>query len=349
MILLLQSYQSPYAMSNDGGTYKELVKRFGGELVPVFKKADTVRSYNLKETIQFAWKANKMLKSGDVLFGWGAHVTVFTLLFNTLLGGDVKFLSQNLIVECENRKYSGNLKRWIMSKLMFNLYKWALGRKNFFVTVNSEQLPDYYCKYFYCKKEKFSTVYDAMYLYPQDFDCLKKRKDDRTPYVFFGGKAARDVKTFTEVVKLLPNVRFKAVIPSGMVLPEMKSLKNLEVRSDIPMDDFNRIMCMSSVVCIPLNSMRPCGLSVMQKGILMQLPIVSTETPSMRIIIPDDNYGYLLSMGDAKGLANKVESLLNDKSLSSRICDNALKRFDKLFTPQAVGMQLADVIDKIRK
>ena len=81
----------------------------------------------------------------------------------------------------------------------------------------------------------------------------------------------------------------------------------------------------------------------------MRLPIVSTNTPSMRIIIPDDNYGYLLFMRDAKGLANKVEKLLNDKNLSSRICENALKRFDKLFTPHAVGMQLADVIDKIRK
>ena len=100
----------------------------------------------------------------------------------------------------------------------------------------------------------------------------------------------------------------KLVIPSGMVLSEMKSLKNLEVRCNIPKDESNRIMCMSSVVCIPLSSMRPCGLSVMQKGILMQLPIVSTDTPSMRIIIPDDNYGYLLSMGDAKGLANKVET-----------------------------------------
>ena len=46
----------------------------------------------------------------------------------------------------------------------------------------------------------------------------------------------------------------------------MKSLENLEVMCDMSMDEFNRVMCMPSVVCSPLNRMRSCGLSVMQKG-----------------------------------------------------------------------------------
>lgn len=227
-----------------------------------------------------------------------------------------------------------------------SLYKWALNRKCFFATVNSEALIDYYNSYFKCGKEKFFLVYDAMTLTSEESMTICRRDTYREPYIFFGGKAFRDVDTFCKIVKLLPKIRFKAVILKAMITPEMKNLKNLEVLHDIDRDKFNNILCNASLCCIPLSATIPCGLSVMQKAMLMGIPIISTDTPSMKTIIPNDDYGFLLSRGDSKGMASKIITLLNNKELYDKIVENGHKRMMK-FSPENVGKQLIDVLDNL--
>lgn len=53
----------------------------------------------------------------------------------------------------------------------------------------------------------------------------------------------------------------------------------------------------------------------MQKAIMLHTPIVSTDTFSMRTIVPDDSCGYLLPMGDVEGLRSKLTVLLADEKI----------------------------------
>lgn len=147
-----------------------------------------------------------------------------------------------------------------------------------------------------------------------------------------------------EVVKALPDVHFKCVFLKNMILPEMHGLKNLEIFTDIPKKDFYEVLNNATVCCIPLNSKAPCGLYVMQHAILLNIPIVSTETFSMRTIIPNDECGYLLPMGDVDGLSQRVMQLMNDEGLRKALTKNALRSFDK-FSPENVGKQLCDAIE----
>lgn len=168
------------------------------------------------------------------------------------------------------------------------------------------------------------------------------------PYVFFGGKAFRDIKTFIKIVKLLPAVQFKAVILKNMIMPEMNNLNNLEVYHDLNTEEFYNILNDASVCCIPLKASIPCGLFVMQHAILMNVPIVATDTMSMRTIIPDDTHGFLLPRGDAEGMAEKIELILRDDKIRKVITYNAKENM-KNMTPDAVGKQICDVLDEIIK
>ena len=86
----------------------------------------------------------------------------------------------------------------------------------------------------------------------------------------------------------------------------------------------------------------------MQHAILMRIPIVSTETFSMRTIVPDDNHGFLMKRGDATGIAKKIEMLLNNRDLCEKIVNNAKDNM-KNMTPDAVGNQICNVLDEINK
>ena len=151
-----------------------------------------------------------------------------------------------------------------------------------------------------------------------------------------------------EIVKALPDVHFKCVFLREAVVPEMYELKNLEVYTDVPKKEFYEILNNATVCCIPLKSKAPCGLYVMQHAILLNIPIVSTETFSMRTIVPNDECGYLMPMGDVKGMAEKVRILIDDKDLRKRLSHNALLNFDK-FSPENVGKQLCNAIDNYLK
>ena len=84
----------------------------------------------------------------------------------------------------------------------------------------------------------------------------------------------------------------------------------------------------------------------MQHAILMEIPIISTITMSLRTIVPDDNHGFLLQRGNAKGMAEKIELLLSNKDVRSHIVCNAKDNM-KNMTPEAVGKQICEVLDKV--
>ena len=333
-MILIQSYTAPSEMHP-----KSLFEKFD-DIKVVFSKSDVPGALGIKKILWLALKSNLVSKRGELIFGWGGPVALYAWAIGNLLCLKRKYYSQNLIFREES-------KASLKGKFVYWLYKKALQSKNFAMTVNSEQLVDYYSNMFGCHKDRFSVVYDGMSL-NEDEQNMRKNPQSQ-PYVFGGGgKAARDIKSFMEIVKALPDVHFKCVFLREAVVPEMYELKNLEVYTDVPKKEFYEILNNATVCCIPLKSKAPCGLYVMQHAILLNIPIVSTETFSMRTIVPNDECGYLMPMGDVKGMAEKVRILIDDKDLRKRLSHNALLNFDK-FSPENVGKQLCNAIDNYLK
>lgn len=337
MIRFIQSYAAPDSIG-ESTIFKMVQKHFDGQVVPVPFYDKKVRLLSSKECREFGFKNCDEANNGDILFGWGTDIVLYSWLKNKIWGGKkLNFVSQNLIFNPEGMNIKQRVRYW--------MYRLALKDKRFSVTVNSPVLVDFYAKLFHCSKNKFHVVYDSMSLSESESQMIRNR-DITEPYVFFGGKAYRDVETFVKIVKLLPNVKFKAVILKNMIIPEMKRLKNLEVFHDLESSEFYRILNNSSVCCIPLKASIPCGLFVMQHAILMDIPIVATETMSMRTIVPDDNHGFLLHRGDAKGMAEKIELILDNENIRNKITSRAKENM-KNMTPEAVGRQICDTLDKV--
>lgn len=342
MLIFGQSYASPQSMA-DSTIYKKIFAHFKGDVKLVSLFAKRTRNLTKREEVKLGYHCYKLAKNNDILFGWGGDLCLFAWLIGLFGNKKITYLSQNLIINPEISHVR------LHRRIRFYLYKIALKSKSFMVTVNAPGLSQFYSNIFNCSPQKFYVVYDSMSLSEEETGLLHAQKalDKKDPYVFFGGKSFRDIPTFLQVVRLLPNVKFKAVILKDMILPEMAQLKNLEVLHDLEINEFYRILSNATVCCIPLKANVPCGLYVMQHAILMGIPIVSTETPSMRTIIPNDDYGFLLPREDSFGMANKVENLLHDEDLIRKVTSAAKINMEK-FTPESVAEQLCDVIDTIK-
>jgi hypothetical protein len=88
------------------------------------------------------------------MFGWGGDLCLYAWLRGIFGVKKVKYLSQNLIFNPEDTS--------LKQRIRGLLYRIAFKSKNFFATVNSPELKEFYAKTFHCSKDKFYTVLDAM-------------------------------------------------------------------------------------------------------------------------------------------------------------------------------------------
>lgn len=341
-MILIQSYSSPAEMTSDKAFFAEL-KKLLPNLRLLFKKSENTKELRIYQFLWLALKANFMPNHDRTIIGWGGDVCLYSWLVGRLLLFERNYLTQNMIID---QKMS---EKGLKNKIRFYLYRKALSSKNFFATVNAPELIDYYADMFGCDRDRFKVVHDHMTLSDKDVSILHGRPDKTSStdgYVFCGGKASRDINTFLDIVELNPDIRFKCVFPSDLVTERMKGLSNLEVSQNLTKEEFNRILGNASICCIPLKSQSPCGLLVMQHAAMMGIPIVSTETFSMRTVVPDDNHGFLFPMGDAEGMAECVRRLMMSPELQEKIGAKS-RNHAKRFEPATVALELSSAINEV--
>ncbi|MBR2153585.1 MAG: glycosyltransferase [Bacteroidaceae bacterium] len=320
-----------------GPLFQTVKKNFTGRVTPYFLTESVKTKMPLKQRCTLIWKAVSKSKPGDLIILWGPGSILMYILTRFLFRKRfVMFV--NLIFNPERMKHSKK------SKLLYLMYKDAFQSKYYYANVNGEGLEQMYAQLFHCKTDRFPIVYDSLEL-SKDLQIISQQPKSEV-YVFAGGRAERDVAAFTEIVKQMPDVQFKCVFNKDMIVEEMRTLPNLKIYSDVSFDTFYEILGRASYCCIPLKSAAPCGLVVMQRAALMGIPIVSTETYSMRTIIPDDNYGFLLPRNDIEGMVKKLRLLMENPQISMSI-KNAIHNRMNLFTHQKVGEQIAEAVKYI--
>lgn len=297
------------------------------------------RPFSTKELLRQMLHVIFHSKKRDCLFVFGGEEGIKLWFLSRLLFRPRMVLTHNLIFDPERIRYSkiGRIKKW--------MYKTAFKSKSFFATLNSSGLIPIYSELFSCEKECFFVVNDSMEITDEMLDLSKKDKIER--YVFCGGKAYRDIECFVRVVENLPSVNFIGIFKKDMITKKMYSLKNLKVLHDVDLETFNKYLCEATVCCIPLKSISPCGLLVMQQAALMGVPIVSTETPSMRTVVPNSTCGFLFPQGKDKLMASAIEQILCSESLYKSIGNNAKKNMAN-YTPDKIALQLIEAIDCVK-
>ena len=340
MLHFVQSYVSTQRMGCDDTVYAKLVERFKN-LNWIGLIGPKVRLLSKKEMLTLGYRAVMQSKKTDLIFCWNGETALYTWFISKLLFRPRNILGQNLIINPERFKSKA-------TRLRRELYKMALNGHNFHVTVNSPQMVDFYDKIFQCGRDRFNVVYDSMTLIPEEkkYQTLDDKKEF---YIFGGGKEERDIECFLRIAKKMPHVKFKGVYLKEQMPAHVEQLPNLEIYNNIPKEQFYDILGNASICLMPLKAETPCGLSVVQKAMLMGVNIVGTNTPSMRSLVPDDTYGFLCNRGDDEHLMAGIQRIIDDEPLRKSMRKKAMDFCIKMFSPEEIAMQICKTIEKYYK
>ena len=160
------------------------------------------------------------------------------------------------------------------NKLVSCLYKAALTSKNFKASVTSKQYGEWLNRKL-STNVKFTLIHDVYhdsYEYGREVSVNPKS-------VFCGGNNGRDWNFIIEVAHTMPDVKFNIVMPYNVYLNySSKFSDNMNVRYDIPYDEFMKELCSSAIVCLPLDTQAPAGLIVMFQAAANMKAIITTRT-----------------------------------------------------------------------
>jgi glycosyltransferase involved in cell wall biosynthesis len=141
-------------------------------------------------------------------------------------------------------------------------------------------------------------------------------------YVYAAGTAHRDWKTFERAVEI---AGVRAVVATNADVTGVENVGHLSPSSG------RVLLAGCSVVAVPIeDTMLPAGPLVILDALAAGKPVVATDVNGTRDYVQDGLTGYLVAPGDARGMAERLASLLADADTRGRMGEAALKLADSL-------------------
>ncbi len=109
----------------------------------------------------------------------------------------------------------------------------------------------------------------------------------------------------------------------------------LGVRDDVP-----DLLCGSDVFVLPSRWEGIAG--VLLEAMALEVPIVASDLPPLREVVPDDGFGRLIPPGHADRLAGAVVATLTDHAGSTERAKRAHERFLERFTMERVTDEMVE-------
>lgn len=207
-------------------------------------------------------------KKNDCIICWFDFQGVLCFWF-------AKFFFKKRTICCVNVMLKD--KKTLKNKVVSFLYKKTLQSANVRASVTSHSYGDWLNKKLDIQK-KYYLIHDVYRdIYRIKSPCLEKKQ------VFIGGVNGRDWAFAFELAKKMKDVNFCIILPTKIrkFLVNDK-YDNLETFSDIPLTEFERHLCESSLVCLPLDSEAPSGLIVLFRAAANDKMVFITETASSK-------------------------------------------------------------------
>jgi glycosyltransferase involved in cell wall biosynthesis len=112
-----------------------------------------------------------------------------------------------------------------------------------------------------------------------------------------------------------------------------RRVRFLGVRDDVP-----DLLCGSDVFVLPSRWEGIAG--VLLEAMALEVPIVASDLPPLREVVPDDRFGRLIPPDHADGLAGAVVATLTDHVGSAERAKRARERFLERFTMERVTEEM---------
>lgn len=207
----------------------------------------------------------------------------------------------------------------LRNRMVSHMYKISLSSDNFRASVTSKEYGEWLNNKL-CINVKYTLVHDV---YHDSYEYGKK-VDTNPKSVFCGGNNGRDWNFIIKIAQAMPDVKFNIVMPRSVYMKYCSMFgANMNVRYDIPYDEFMAELCSSSIVCLPLDTEAPAGLIVMFQAAANMKPIITTRTVTTSEYI-NEKRGIAIR-NDLSLWVSAIRFYLNNKSIATQNAINMKK------------------------
>ena len=184
-----------------------------------------------------------------------------------------------------------------------------------------------------------------------DVAAKPSHRDGVFRILFVGIDAARKglpevVEAYAAVRERFDSIRLDIVSrPSADLQSKIAGLKDAQLRWSSPSVDVKALMRQADIFLVPTHAdtYALAAVEAMAQGCAI---IISNLEP-LPEVAPDGETGFVVPVGDAHALAQKLEQLVSDHALLRKFQENAKVRFNRLHAPAVVAARLNQVYDYV--
>jgi glycosyltransferase involved in cell wall biosynthesis len=158
------------------------------------------------------------------------------------------------------------------------------------------------------------------------------------------------IRAFAAVREAVPQASLE-LLGEGPARPEYEALaETLGIRAAcdfpgwLPFEEAMRRLAAARVAVVSSRA-EALGLAAVE-ALSVGVPVVASRVDGLTEIVVDGQTGYLVEPGDAKGLAERIVTLLSDESTRRRLGENARRRFRDVFSTAGIGRH-ADALEAL--
>lgn len=311
-ILYSQQNQTYILYDNIYDDYSFISQNIGIFVTEVYSPAC---KYKLLTWLKGCKKIISISQDNDVIICWFDFQAILCFWLCKIFNLKRKIIAVNIMLKD---------KKTIKNKIVSYLYRQALISNNFKASVTS-----FSYGIWLNNKLKISNNYPIIHDVFHSNYTYNTNIKSKSSSVFCGGYNGRDWNFIMNIARCMPNIDFNLVMPRKVYLKNKKKLtENMHVYYDISYNEFMKILCNSSIVCLPLNTQAPAGLIVLFQAAANKKFVITSDTETTKeyinqetgIRIPNDlklwiryiDY-YLNNKEKAEEKANKLYSFLKQE------------------------------------
>ncbi len=157
-----------------------------------------------------------------------------------------------------------------------------------------------------------------------------------------------------KILEADPDIRF-LVVGRGQLEAQIKALardfnlKNLEFQDWVPVDELYHLIERAHVCLGIFGTTEKTKRVIPSKAfdtLAVGRPLISGDTPAMHETFIHRENIYFVPLNDPEALAQAILSLKQDPELRERIARGGNELYKEIFTPEAIGRQFLQVIEK---
>lgn len=225
-----------------------------------------IRCNSIKKVYLFAEHVFKRFSKNDTIVCWYDFMGVIFYCLSKIHRKPLNIIGLNILLKD---------KKTIKNRVAKFLYKKALLDSKFYATVTTVEYGN--------KINAVLGIDKAYYLLHDPYhSTFKYEKQSKSfGYVFCGGRNGRDWGLMIEIAKSLQDILFTFVMAEAdFLLYQNEIPQNVNIKKNIPYNEFMDSLCGASIVALPLDTWAPAGLTVLFQAIANEKLVLTTSTVS---------------------------------------------------------------------